>query len=241
MNDIKPAMKLIGGVEPTPQQVQRVQAIAHSLGIASNDPMLPILIALDAYHGAFSSLPAKAQTAANVAATGAAEQSKAAVNEAIAKAILNLSPQVGKAIDKVAHEVAGVGKVKWIGGVAMIAVLALTLSGWFVHATGYASGFDGGKAEGYKQAADEKAAAAWANTPQGMLAYQLAQAGSLEPLAHCNGKGWKLSKGICSPQSVTEGEDQMVYGWRVGQAAVGNPARKMNVSWWEHLMNWGDA
>lgn len=53
MNDIKPAMKLIGGVEPTPQQVQRVQAIAHSLGIASNDPMLPILIALDAYHGAF--------------------------------------------------------------------------------------------------------------------------------------------------------------------------------------------
>lgn len=241
MSDVKQAIKLIGGVEPTAQQVQRVQAIAHSLGIANNDPMLPILIALDAYHGAFSSLPAKAQTAANAAATGAAEQSKAAVNEAIAKAILNLSPQVGKAIEKVAGEVADVGKVKWIGGVTAIIVLAFTVSGWLTHATGYASGFDGGKAEGYKQAADEKAAAAWANTPQGKLAYQLARAGSLEPLAHCNGKGWTLSKGWCSPQSVTEGKAQMVYGWRVGQAAVGNPARKMNVSWWEHLMNWGDA
>lgn len=241
MSDIKPAMKLIGGIEPTPEQVQRVLSIAHSLGIPDNDPMLPILIALDAYHGAFSSLPAKAQTAANVAATGAAEQSKAAVNEAIAKAILNLSPQVGKAIEKVAGEVADVGKVKWIGGVTVIAVLALTLSGWFVHTTGYASGFDGGKAQGYKQAVDEKAAAAWANTPQGMLAYQLAQAGSLEPLAHCNGKGWTLAKGWCTPQPVSEGKAQMMYGWRVGQAAVGNPVRKMNVSWWEHLMNWGDA
>lgn len=176
-----------------------------------------------------------------MAATGAAEQSKAAVNEAIAKAILNLSPQVGNAIEKVAGEVADVGKVKWIGGVTVLAVLALTLSGWFAHATGYASGFDGGKAEGYKQAADEKAAAAWANTPQGMLAYQLTQAGSLESLAHCNGKGWTLSKGQCTPQPVTEGKAEMMYGWRVGPAAVGNPARKINVSWWEHLMNWGDA
>lgn len=241
MNDIKPAMKLIGGVEPTAQQVQRVQAIAHSLGIASNDPMLPILIALDAYHGAFSSLPAKAQTAANAAATGAAEQSKVAVNEAIAKAILNLSPQVGKAIEKVAGEVADVGKLKWIGGVVVIVVLAFSLFGELIHTNSYQSGFESGKAEGYKQAADEKAALAWANTLQGKLAYQLAQAGSLELLAHCNGKGWKLSKGICFPMSTAEGKDQMVYGWSVGPAAVGNPTRKTHVSWWEHLMDWGDA
>lgn len=142
-----------------------------------------------------------------------------------------MSPQVGKAIEKAAGEVADVDKVKWIGGVAVIVVLALTLSGWFTHATGYQSGFDGGKAEGYRQAADEKAAAAWANTLQGKLAYQLAQAGSLESLAHCNGKGWKLSKGTCVPLPVAEGADRMVYGWRVGPAAVGNPARKINVSW----------
>lgn len=236
MSDIRQAMKLIGGVESTPQQQQRVQAIAHSLGIATNDAMFPILVALDVYHGAFSALPAKAREAADNAAKNAADRSIEVINLSVAKAVMNLGPKVSDAIVKVANDINQVDKWKWIGGVVVAVALAFTMFGWFVHATGYSSGFDGGRAEGYKQAADEKAAAAWANTTQGRLAFEVAQAGSLEQLAYCNGKGWRLSKGTCSPQPVTEGKDLMVYGWQVGPSARGNTARKTKLSWWDHLV-----
>lgn len=236
MSDIREAMKLIGGVEPTPQQIQRVQAIAHSLGIPANDAMMPILIALDCYHGAFSTLPAKAQAEANTAAKSAADQSTAALNEAMVRAVTNLGPQIRTSIVKLANDIKQIDKAKWIGGVVIVVGLVFSLFGWLTHASGYSSGFETGKAQAYQDVKDEKAAAAWANTPQGMLAFQLAQAGSIETLAHCNGKGWKLSKGMCYPQPVTEGKSEMMYGWSVGQAATGNPARKTNVSWWGHLI-----
>lgn len=237
MNDIKPAMKLIGGVEPTAHQVQRVQAIAHSLGIASNDPMLPILIALDAYHGAFSALPAAARKAAEAAAVSAATQSKVAIDRAISEAILTLSPAAAKALSAVASDVAGKEKAQWIAAVTLIVVVAFTLSGWLTHVTSYSSGFNSGKAEGYQQAKDEKAAVAWANTTQGRLAFELAQAGSLEALAHCSNKGWEFDKKEkkCTAQPVTEGGKQLIYGWGVGKSATGTPSSKMVVSWLDRL------
>lgn len=233
MSDMRQAIKLIGGVEPTPQQMQRVQAIAHSLGIPNNDAMMPILIALDCYHGAFSTLPAQAQAAADTAAKGAADRSTAAVNEAVARAVTNLGPQVGTAIVNVAKDINQVDKAKWICGVVVVVGLVFSLLGWLTHASGYASGFETGKAQTYQDVKDEKAAAAWANTPQGRLAFQLAQEGSIEVLAHCNGKGWKLSKGSCYPYPYLEGKSEMMSGWSVGKAANGNPSR--NVSWWGRL------
>ena len=118
----------------------------------------------------------------------------------------------------------------------VLVALIFTLFGWITHESSYSSGFETGKAVAYQEVKDEKAAAAWANTPQGMLAFQLAQAGSVEMLAHCNGKGWELSKGTCYPQPVAEGKSAKVYGWSVGQAATGNRARKINVSWWDHMV-----
>lgn len=57
MFDLKTAIHQIAGVDVTPATIQRIQAIAHSLGIAENDAMFPILVMLDAYHGAFSGAP----------------------------------------------------------------------------------------------------------------------------------------------------------------------------------------
>lgn len=241
MSDIKTAMKLIGGVEPTPQQVQRVQAIAHSLGFQANDPMMGILIALDVYHGAFNALPAKAQSAAAAVFSGVEKQHEANMQQIAARTVENMAPAYGKALKQVAGDVAGRDKVKMFTLAAIISMSCLGLFGWLTHMTGYSSGFDGGKAEGYKTAMDEKAAAAWANTPQGVLAFELAQAGNLESLAYCSGKGWKLKEGACSPMPVTEGEVTMVYGWQVGKSAVGNPVRRTNLSWWEHLTGMGQS
>lgn len=244
MNEINQAMKLIGGVEPTLQQVQRVQAIAHSLGFQPNDPMMPILIALDTYHGAFNALPAKAQASANECAAAAAQQSKQAIDRAIALAIQDFSPQVGAAINRVADEVAGRDKVKLIAAAVSISVLVLGLFGWLTHSTGYASGYDGGKVEAYAQAGKEADRAAWGNTAQGRLAFELAEAGSIENLARCTGEGWKLDrkKGNCVPQSYTRPDGRKyVKSWKVGKSAGGNVAHKVNVSWLEHLTGWWES
>ncbi|MDH6186967.1 hypothetical protein [Polaromonas sp. CG_23.6] len=126
-------------------------------------------------------------------------------------------------------------QVKWIGAVVLGVALAFAGTAWLTHTSGYSSGFETGKAAGYQAAADEKAMAAWANTDQGRLAYELAQAGSVEKLAHCNGKGWELEKGTCYPYPVVEDKKSMVYGWPVGKSARGTPSRKINVSWFDSL------
>ena len=59
---------------------------------------------------------------------------------------------------------------------------------------------------------DEKAAAAWANTPEGKLAYRFAQSGELQRLAKCQGKGWTVEKGNCFPYAL---QNKGTSGWRL--------------------------
>ena len=76
------------------------------------------------------------------------------------------------------------------------------------------SGREAGEALGYTRAADETAAAAWANSPEGQLAYELAKAGSMRELATCGGKGWVRRGPVCVPKVV----NGVVTGWRLPAA-----------------------
>lgn len=137
MSDIKEAMKLITGTEPSPEQVQKISAIAHALDIQRNDPMLPILAALEAYHGVFTSLPENVASAANKTASDAAKsaavQAQAAVNEAVAA----LVPTVENAVSAAAT--AAVARVQlgeslltiWGGMMSLSLLLGL---GWVMGA-----------------------------------------------------------------------------------------------------------
>lgn len=95
MSNIKEALKLIGGTEPTPEQIQRIQAIAHALDIPAHDAMFPILVALDSYHGIFTRLPdevaKKNKESADDSATNAAERAQNKVNEAVAELVPSIS------------------------------------------------------------------------------------------------------------------------------------------------------
>ena len=81
--------------------------------------------------------------------------------------------------------------------------------GWLVHESGKDSGYQAGFGRGYTEAKDEKAAAAWANTPEGKLAYRFAQTGSIASLAKCDKPGWYIEKGVCYVKQTSEG----IYGW----------------------------
>ena len=235
MSDLRSGMKAISGQDPTAAQIARVTAIAHDFDIPKNDAMFPIMVMMEQYHGVFSELPAKMRRAADDVAKAAADNTKHQVNLGLVQAIEKMGPQIGEALVGHAKALHQVNQAKWIGAVVLVVALAFTATAWLTHTSGYSSGFETGKAAGYKAAADEKAMAAWANTDQGRLAYELAQAGNLEMLAHCNGKGWELEKGICYPSPVVEDKKRMTYGWLVGKSAKGIPARKINVSWFDSL------
>lgn len=127
---------------------------------------------------------------------------------------------LAKAVVKTAQDVANYTAQKqmyqWAAGCLAVAFLAFGLFGWYLHSTAYEAGYNSGYGVGYAEAKDEKAAAAWANTPEGKAAYRLAQAGSISSLIYCKQPGWKAANGICYPHSVTKRNGSTeIYGWRL--------------------------
>lgn len=101
---------------------------------------------------------------------------------------------------------------------ACIVAAAVLLAGGLSYVLGERAGHAAGQAAGYQAATDEKAAANWANTPSGKLAFAMDQLGSLTMVAGCSGKGWQVEKRqgsrICFPQPVPDGSPRgTVYGW----------------------------
>ena len=235
MGDIRNGMKTISGNEPTAAQIARVTSIAHDFDIPKNDALFPLFVALDQYHGVFSELPEKMRLAADAVAKEAAENTKHQVNLGLVAAIHKMGPQIGDALVDHAKALNQVDRAKWVGGAVVVVVAAFAAFGWITHATGYSTGFEVGQAAGHAAAADEKAMAAWANTPQGRMAYELAKNGTLEMVGNCNGRGWELSQGLCTPKSYTEGKKVFITQWEVGPSASRAPTHKFKMSWWDYL------
>ena len=63
----------------------------------------------------------------------------------------------------------------------------------------------------------------------------LAKNGTLEVVANCSGRGWKLSNGICWPLPYTEDQQQRVRGWQALKSSEDVPTRKLKISWWDYL------
>ena len=235
MGDIRNGMKTISGNEPTAAQIARVTSIAHDFDIPKNDALFPLFVALDQYHGVFGELPEKMRLAADAVAKEAAENTKHQVNLGLVEAIHKMGPQIGDALVDHAKALNQVDRAKWVGGAVVVVVAAFAAFGWITHATGYSTGFEVGQAAGHAAAADEKAMAAWANTPQGRMAYELAKNGTLEMVGNCNGRGWELSQGLCTPKSYTEGKKVFITQWEVGPSASRAPTHKFKMSWWDYL------
>lgn len=134
MSDIREAIRLISGKEPSPEQVNRIQAIAHNCGFALNDAMMPVLIALDAYHGAFKELPGRAQQAADEITSNASKQTRFVVERTVAESLVPVATKAFKdGVDKYTGILEQAAAKKSMGMVAAAAtgVLAVgLLVGW---------------------------------------------------------------------------------------------------------------
>ncbi|MGG6949150.1 UNVERIFIED_CONTAM: protein mobE, partial [Pseudomonas aeruginosa] len=85
----------------------------------------------------------------------------------------DLAQAVAAAAQEVAHNTSAKQMWQWAAGCIAVAFLCVGLFGWYMHSSGkdsgYQAGYGAGYGAGYTEAKDEKAAAAWANTPEGRL------------------------------------------------------------------------
>lgn len=190
----------------TPEEADRLHRVQTVLGVKDNDAILVLMVALEHYQGLYSAMPARIEAAAKAAVGETKETTEKIAATAAQLAHGDLVEQLGKAVNQVASDAAKKQQWKALGAGIAAAAISLLVTGWVC--------FDAGREAGYgaaiKVARNETAAAAWANTPEGQLAYRLALAGSLQQVARCSAPGWKIRNGACLPQVDAEGT---LHGW----------------------------
>jgi hypothetical protein len=184
--------------------------VRDALGLKNNDALWLVLMALQHYQGQYEKFPQAIAQAAKDTLVNFKATADATVKASAEAAKADLAQAVAAAAQEVAHNTSAKQMWQWAAGCIAVAFLCVGLFGWYMHSSGKDSGYQAGYGAGYTEAKDEKAAAAWANTPEGRLAYRFAQSGELQRLARCSGKGWKVEKGVCYPMQNTDGN---VYGW----------------------------
>lgn len=212
MSDLDDSFSKLLGRQPSDTERQQLYRVRDALGLKNNDAVWLILMALQHYQDLYERFPkviaeCAKETLINFKATADAT-ARASTGEAKA----DLAKAVASAAHEVAHNTSAKLMWQWAGGCIAVAFVSLGSIGWYAHSSGKDSGYQAGYGVGYTEAKDEKAAAAWANTPEGRMAYRFAQSGELQRLARCQGKGWKVEKGnVCYPfaLSATEG----TFGW----------------------------
>lgn len=208
MNDLDNSFQKLLGRQPTDAEVQKLYRVRDALELKNNDALWLVLMALQHYETSYERMPKAIETAASSVLL----KVKAAADSTMKASAESFKADMAQAVASVAEDVARNTSRKqmwqWAGGSVGVAFLTLGLVGWGA----FTKGTDSGITDGYRLAQDEKAAAAWANTPQGQTAYGLAQLGMIEKLAACDSPGWKVEHGACIPHAAPDGH---VYGWKI--------------------------
>ena len=107
MADIRKGIELVQGREPTPEQIAKIQQVAHSFDIPQNDPLFPFVVFMDVSTGVFTELPGRIVKATNKAANNAAETAAARATEQVSKAVADLIPTITKTVSRETSQAIG--------------------------------------------------------------------------------------------------------------------------------------
>jgi len=207
--------KLLGR-QPSDAERQQLYRVKDALKLKTNDALWLVLMALQYYQDQYEQFPKAISLAASETLADFKETADALILASAEAAKADLAKAVARTAKDVAYHTASKQMWQWAAGCLAVAFISFGGFGWYVHHQAYAAGYAWGYGVGYTEAKDEKAAAAWANTPEGKAAYRLAQTGSLASFIHCNQPGWKAENGRCYPYSLTKIDGSAeVYGWRL--------------------------
>ena len=203
--------KLLGRL-PSEVEREELYRVRDALGLKNNDALWLVLMALQYYEHSYSKFPELIRKSAADTLRGFNATADATLAASAEAAKADLAKAVAAAAEKVAKDTASRLRWQWLLATFVVVLAGLLGAGRYVDERARTAGYNSGYGSGYKEAKDEKAAAAWANTPEGRLAYRFAQSGELTKVARCLNKGWQIKGPNCYPYpAVPEG----TYGWRM--------------------------
>lgn len=201
MNELADSYTKLLGREPTDEEIQQLYRVRDALGLKNNDSLWLIIMALEFYNDQYKKFPSLIHSATVQYMDELKQSAEKIANAAMEKSREKFIETIQTASTEVAHKVAGRDRVRWIIGSLVAA--SLILSGWAY----------GMYQMGYKEGSSEsKAAVAWANTPEGRRAYELANVTDIDALARCTLPGWRIEKGNCYPGPA---KDKATYGFKI--------------------------
>lgn len=208
MTDLNDSFAKLLGRQPSDEEIQTLYRVKDALNLKNNDALWLVLIALQYYQWEYEKIPKEITRSAKYVLSDIKATADAAVKASAEAAKADLAKAVATAAQKAARQSATTRMMQTAIIAVTAAFTALAATGWL----GYTAGEKSGMATGYSKAQDEKAAASWANTPEGQLAYALARAGSIQSLAKCDKPGWKIESGACFVRAAPDGN---IYGWKL--------------------------
>ena len=212
MSDLDTSFAKLFERQPSDASRQRLYQVKDALGLEDNDALWLVLMALQSYQDLYEEIPGEIKAVVADVLGNVNETAKAAMQTAAEAAKADLAAAVATTANQVARDTAVKQKMEWIV-CAVVSVAVCFFAVFFLtEQRAYDTGYAKGHSVGYRESKDEKAAAAWANTPEGKLAYRLAQVGDLRRLVHCDNTGWVKKDRVCFPQKSANGS---LYGWRV--------------------------
>lgn len=213
MNDLDNSFTRLLGRQPNDTERQSLYRVRDALGLKENDALWLILMALQHHQTQYEKVPQSIKQMSEKVLAEFKATADATAKASMQEAKADLSQAVASVAQEVAQRVAGKERLQWVAGSITVAFVTFGLFGWYMHSSGQDSGYQAGYGAGYTEARDEEAAAAWANTPEGRLAYRFSGAGSLSILAKCNSPGWYIKDGMCYPGAASG----LIYGWKLPQ------------------------
>ena len=211
MNELDESYRKLLGRQPSDSERQNLFKVRDALGLKNNDALWLVLMALEHYKSQYEQLPAAIAKAASDTLQEFGSTADAMVKASAEKTKLNLAETVAAAAREIATNTSKKQMWKWAASCIAVSFISVGIFGIYMHRSGYDAGYNIGYGTGYDEAKDEKAAANWANTPEGKLAYRFAQTGSLGSLANCDRPGWYIEKGVCYVKPASNG----TYGWKL--------------------------
>lgn len=211
MGELDDSFTTLLGRQPTDKEKQALYRARDALKLKPTDAVWLLLMALQHYETLYESFPARIGEAARDVTTAVRDTALAEAQSAAAHTKRALTEAVREAAVASAKRAAGAQLWKWVSIAVTTATLSIGITACWQFGRGERAGIATGWTSATQQCAHAAAAASWANTPEGQLAYRLARAGSLRDLATCNGRGWVARDGSCFVQP----EHGRVHGWRL--------------------------
>lgn len=196
------------GRQATADEMTEIHRIQAAQKLHNNDPFLAIYATLLAHGAILDAAPAKLNAAMEQFASRATKVADKEIAKLAAETTNEIAKAVSTASQKVARDVASASRWRWM----LSAAVGLALTFIFIGYSAFNAGETAGRQAGLMEARDEKAAAAWANTPQGKVAKVLIESPTLEALRNCSRPGWYIKKGVCYVGATPSGD---VYGWQL--------------------------